>query len=79
VAQLGARFHGMEEVDGSNPSRSTKSLTITAVTSSHQADGCLDSLREYSHSHQFKFILLRVFQQRSEILDLRPLLFGGKA
>ena len=23
VAQLGARFHGMEEVDGSNPSRST--------------------------------------------------------
>ncbi len=26
VAQLGARFHGMEEVDGSNPSRST---TIT--------------------------------------------------
>jgi hypothetical protein len=26
VAQLGARFHGMEEVDGSNPSRSTKLL-----------------------------------------------------
>src|ERR1035441_3883107 len=24
VAQLGAGFHGMEEVDGSNPSRSTK-------------------------------------------------------
>ena len=24
VAQLGARFHGMEEVDSSNPSRSTK-------------------------------------------------------
>ena len=24
MAQLGARFHGMEEVDGSNPSRSTK-------------------------------------------------------
>jgi hypothetical protein len=23
---LGARFHGMEEVDGSNPSRSTKPL-----------------------------------------------------
>ena len=23
VAQLGARFHGMEEVEGSNPSRST--------------------------------------------------------
>src|SRR6187399_1387488 len=26
VAQLGARFHGMEEVIGSNPIRSTKSL-----------------------------------------------------
>lgn len=25
VAQLGARFHGMEEVKGSNPFRSTKS------------------------------------------------------
>lgn len=24
VAQLGARFHGMEKVEGSNPSRSTK-------------------------------------------------------
>src|SRR5215510_7047775 len=30
VAQLGARFHGMEEVDGSNPSRSTKSFHILA-------------------------------------------------
>jgi hypothetical protein len=26
VAQLGARFHGMEEVKGSNPFRSTKTL-----------------------------------------------------
>ena len=26
MAQLGARFHGMEEVNGSNPFRSTKSL-----------------------------------------------------
>ena len=26
VAQLGARFHGMEEVEGSNPSRSTNLL-----------------------------------------------------
>ena len=25
VAQLGARFHGMEEVNGSNPFRSTNS------------------------------------------------------
>jgi hypothetical protein len=26
VAQLGARFHGMEEVKGSNPFRSTNSI-----------------------------------------------------
>jgi hypothetical protein len=32
VAQLGARFHGMEEVDGSNPSRSTKSLSNKSKT-----------------------------------------------
>ena len=31
VAQLGARFHGMEEVDGSNPSRSTNTLEILAA------------------------------------------------
>src|SRR4051794_16115078 len=32
VAQLGARFHGMEEVDGSNPSRSTTTFqTLTAL------------------------------------------------
>jgi hypothetical protein len=31
VAQLGARFHGMEEVVGSNPTRSTKTFqTLTA-------------------------------------------------
>src|ERR1019366_6000911 len=31
VAQLGARFHGMEEVDGPNPSRSTTTFqTLTA-------------------------------------------------
>jgi hypothetical protein len=28
VAQLGARFHGMEEVVGSNPTRSTKLFPI---------------------------------------------------
>ena len=33
VAQLGARFHGMEEVIGSNPIRSTKSFqTLSAPT-----------------------------------------------
>ncbi len=29
VAQLGARFHGMEEVKGSNPFRSTNSFRLT--------------------------------------------------
>ena len=33
VAQLGARFHGMEEVDGSNPSRSTKTFQTLSVPS----------------------------------------------
>ena len=32
VAQLGARFHGMEEVKGSNPFRSTKTFqTLTGL------------------------------------------------
>ena len=31
VAQLGARFHGMEEVVGSIPTRSTKSPTIDGI------------------------------------------------
>ncbi len=33
MAQLGARFHGMEEVKGSNPFRSTKSPPL--VNSTH--------------------------------------------
>ncbi len=32
VAQLGARFHGMEEVDGSNPSRSTRTPVTTVYS-----------------------------------------------
>ena len=31
VAQLGARFHGMEEVVGSNPTRSTSLTLMTSV------------------------------------------------
>jgi putative endonuclease len=31
VAQLGARFHGMEEVVGSNPTRSTKPSIMPSV------------------------------------------------
>ena len=33
VAQLGARFHGMEEVESSNLSRSTKLLEVQPFTS----------------------------------------------
>jgi hypothetical protein len=32
VAQLGARFHGMEEVVGSNPTRSTNLISTQRVT-----------------------------------------------
>ena len=32
VAQLGARFHGMEEVVGSNPTRSTSFLTYAFIS-----------------------------------------------
>jgi hypothetical protein len=31
VAQLGARFHGMEEVKGSNPFRSTKINLLSVI------------------------------------------------
>ena len=33
VAQLGARLHGMEEVEGSNPSRSTTVLPYSRLES----------------------------------------------
>src|SRR5262249_45884496 len=35
VAQLGARFHGMEEVVGSNPTRSTKSPNELGAVNAH--------------------------------------------
>src|ERR1035437_6152361 len=47
VAQLGARFHGMEEVVGSNPTRSTKSnktkagLVSTPISASRQRHSCV--------------------------------------
>ena len=36
MAQLGARFHGMEEVVGSNPTRSTKTFQTLTVTPPHK-------------------------------------------
>src|SRR6266540_5975597 len=45
VAQLGARFHGMEEVDGSNPSRSTKSPN---KTNTYERDSCASTSWERS-------------------------------
>ena len=35
MAQLGARFHGMEEVNGSNPFRSTKTFQRLTVECNH--------------------------------------------
>ena len=48
VAQLGARFHGMEEVVGSNPTRSTKFLKwlsgIDSKVSIHNSSTTVESL-----------------------------------
>jgi hypothetical protein len=41
VAQLGARFHGMEEVVGSIPTRSTKSLNKLDRASACDHDVCV--------------------------------------
>ncbi len=41
VAQLGARFHGMEEVVGSIPTRSTKSLNKLDRASAHTMGVCV--------------------------------------
>ncbi len=41
VAQLGARFHGMEEVVGSIPTRSTKSLNMLERASIHGQRVCV--------------------------------------
>jgi hypothetical protein len=43
VAQLGARFHGMEEVVGSIPTRSTISLNNLAIALENR--GIVDCLR----------------------------------
>jgi hypothetical protein len=41
VAQLGARFHGMEEVVGSIPTRSTKSLNKLDGAPAHSRGVCV--------------------------------------
>jgi hypothetical protein len=51
VAQLGARFHGMEEVVGSIPTRSTKSLSWLLCTS------CKAKVPEDSKSVVLKMLL----------------------
>ena len=40
VAQLGARLHGMEEVEGSNPSRSTTIALYLIEEITHQTTEC---------------------------------------
>ena len=54
VAQLGARFHGMEEVDGSNPSRSTKTfhiLTGTLQTENQPLESTPESKPKLMHGY----------------------------
>ena len=44
MAQLGARFHGMEEVVGSIPTRSTKSLNNLDREFANRHDPCCHEL-----------------------------------
>jgi hypothetical protein len=57
VAQLGARFHGMEEVVGSIPTRSTKSHNNLNRASANRHDVCVMSCvitrRFGAHSESF--------------------------
>jgi hypothetical protein len=62
VAQLGARFHGMEEVVGSIPTRSTNSLN-NLDRASALSDGvcvvvCVVTLRSGAHSKGFHRVAL---------------------
>ena len=57
MAQLGARFHGMEEVVGSIPTRSTKSLNnldgANACNDGVYVIVCVGTLRSGAHSESF--------------------------
>ncbi len=49
VAQLGARFHGMEEVKGSNPFRSTKNKVFMSPESRQIVSNLTDVLVQAAH------------------------------
>ncbi len=54
VAQLGARFHGMEEVKGSNPFRSTKTfhrLTVVSRLENQPLESTPESKPKLMHGH----------------------------
>src|ERR1700719_361492 len=63
VAQLGARFHGMEEVVGSIPTRSTNSLNNLDGASARNGSDCVMSCviprRFGAHSKGFHRCTLR--------------------
>ena len=52
VAQLGARFHGMEEVVGSIPTRSTN-LTLCPQSTSCKANRAKDSMSVARNNRRF--------------------------
>jgi hypothetical protein len=62
VAQLGARFHGMEEVVGSIPTRSTKSLNKLSAMNCHRGEICVASC-----------VITRCFGAHSECFHRVPL------
>ena len=45
MAQLGARFHGMEEVVGSIPTRSTNLTCLESITSRYSPSMCKEETR----------------------------------
>src|SRR5262249_2928839 len=54
VAQLGARFHGMEEVVGSIPTRSTNSLALSLSSRFQRTPSCETCKNEYAETGVFR-------------------------
>jgi hypothetical protein len=69
VAQLGARFHGMEEVVGSIPTRSTMSSTISDIALARHYGLPANRL---SVAHRTKASLIRNDEVNSKATFLEP-------
>ena len=69
VAQLGARFHGMEEVVGSIPTRSTKSFQIFSRFPPKPFARKLQKLTARRHNFFFSSLPEPLF---GSVVELRP-------